>query len=70
MDRDANHDADLLIEGNGDSLEEALAAEATQALLGPWGADPLVISAAKGWGMEELGRRLEASVAEAASPEA
>ena len=59
--------ADLLIEGNGDSLVEALAGEATQALLEPWGADALVISAAKGWGMEEMGRRLEASLAEAAS---
>ncbi len=59
--------ADLLIEGNGDSLEEVLKAEGAQALLEPWGADALVISAAKGWGMEELGRRLEALLAEAAS---
>ena len=59
--------ADLLIEGRGASLEEVLAAEATQALLEPWGADALVISAAKGWGMEEMGRRLEASLAEAAT---
>ncbi|MCH6556280.1 MAG: GTPase HflX [Chloroflexi bacterium] len=59
--------ADLLIEGKGDSLEEVLKAEGSQALLEPWGADALVISAAKGWGMEELGRRLEASLAEAAS---
>ena len=59
--------ADLLIEGKGDSLEEVLKAEGAQALLEPWGADALVISAAKGWGMEEMGRRLEASLAEAAS---
>ena len=59
--------ADLLIEGNGDSLVEVLKAEGAQALLEPWGADALVISAAKGWGMEELGRRLEASLAEAAT---
>ncbi len=60
--------ADLLIEGKGDSLEEVLMAEGVQALLEPWGDDALVISAAKGWGMEEMGRRLEASLAEAASP--
>jgi GTP-binding protein HflX len=59
--------ADLLIEGKGDSMEEVLKAEGAQALLEPWGADALVISAAKGWGMEELGRRLETSLAEAAS---
>ena len=57
--------ADLLIEGQGDSLEEVVKAEGSQALLEPWGADALVISAAKGWGMEEMGRRLEALLAEA-----
>ncbi len=56
--------ADLLVDGNGASLEEALEAEAAQPLLEPWGPEALVISAEKGWGMEELGRRLEASLAE------
>ena len=60
--------ADLLVDGNGASLEQALGAEAAQALLEPWGPEAVVVSAAKGWGMEELGRRLEISLAEAGAP--
>jgi GTP-binding protein HflX len=60
--------ADLLIDGDGASLEQALGAEAAQTLLEPWGPEAVVISAAKGWGMEELGRRLEISLAEVAAP--
>ena len=59
--------ADLLIDGNGVSLEAALEDEAFRPLLAPWGPQALVISAAKGWGLEELRRRLEAALAEAAS---
>ncbi len=63
--------ADLLAHGNGASLGEVLEDETVRPLLEPWGADTLVISAAKGWGMGALGRRLEtalvAALAEAAS---
>ena len=59
--------ADLLAHGNGASLDEVLEDETVRPLLEPWGADALVISAAEGWGMEELRRRLEAALAEAAS---
>ena len=60
--------ADLLVDGNGASLEQVLEAEAAQVVLEPWGPESVVISAAKGWGMEELGRRLEISLAEAGAP--
>ncbi len=59
--------ADLLAHGNGASLDEVLEDETVRPLLEPWGADALVISAAEGWGMEELRPRLEAALAEAAS---
>jgi GTP-binding protein HflX len=57
--------ADLLVDGDGESLEEALEGEALGALLEPWGPQALVISSAEGWGLEELRRRVEAALAEA-----
>ena len=59
---------DLLVDGDGKSLAEALAEEALGALLESWGPQALVISSARGWGLEELRRRLEAALAEAATP--
>jgi GTP-binding protein HflX len=59
---------DLLVDGGGESLEEALEAEGKQALLERWGPQALVISAAEGWGLEELRRRLEAALAEGPTP--
>ena len=59
---------DLLVDGDGKSLAEALAEEALGALLEPWGPQALVISSARGWGLEELRRRLEAALAEAGTP--
>jgi 50S ribosomal subunit-associated GTPase HflX len=53
------------VDGDGASLEEALEGEALRALLEPWGPQALVISAAQGWGLEELRRRLEEALAEA-----
>jgi len=57
--------ADLLVDGDGESLEGALEGEALRALLEPWGPEALVISAAEGWGLEELRRRVESALAEA-----
>jgi 50S ribosomal subunit-associated GTPase HflX len=34
-------------------------------LLEPWGPQAVVVSAAEGWGLEELRRRVEATLAEA-----
>jgi GTP-binding protein HflX len=58
---------DLLVDGEGASLEEALESERLQALLEPWGAAALVISAERGWGLEALRARIEAVLAGAAS---
>ncbi len=55
---------DLLVDGDGDSLEEAVEGEALRSLLEPWGPQALVISAAEGWGLEELRQRVEAALAE------
>jgi GTP-binding protein HflX len=59
---------DLLVEGDGASLEEALEDEAMQDVLEPWGPDAVVVSAAEGWGLEELRQRVESALAEAATP--
>jgi len=57
--------ADLLVDGDGESLEGALEGEALRALLEPWGPEALVISAAEGRGLEELRGRVEEALAEA-----
>ena len=57
--------ADLLVDGDGELLEEALEGEALGALLEPWGPQALVISSAEGWRLEGLRRRVEATLAEA-----
>ncbi|KKL78241.1 hypothetical protein LCGC14_2026820 [marine sediment metagenome] len=56
--------ADLLVDGDGATLQEAPQGEAVGALLEPWGPEAVVISAEKGWGLEELRRRVEAALAE------
>ena len=58
--------ADLLVDGEGASLEEALESERMLALLEPWGAEAVVISAARGWGLEGLRARIEGVLAETA----
>ncbi|MBF8286334.1 MAG: hflX [Dehalococcoidia bacterium] len=58
---------DVLADGEGASLEEALESEAVRLLLDPWGAEALVISAARGWGLDGLRARIEGALAEAAS---
>ena len=57
--------ADLLVDGDGESLAEALEGEALRALREPWGPQALVISSAEGWGLEELRRQVEATLAKA-----
>jgi GTP-binding protein HflX len=59
---------DLLVDGNGTSLGEALEDEAMRNVLEPWGPDAVVVSAAKGWGLEELRGRAEAILAEGRGP--
>jgi GTP-binding protein HflX len=59
--------ADLLVDGDGGSLAAAPDDEALRPLLEPWGPGALLVAAAKGWGLDELRRRLEDSLAEAAS---
>jgi len=58
---------DLLVDGDGASLEEALGSEIVLALLEPWGDEALPVSAARNWGLEELRRRIEGVLAEAPS---
>jgi len=58
---------DVLADGEGASLEEALESEAVRLLLDPWGAAALVVSAAKGWGLDGLRASIEGALAEAAS---
>ncbi|MDO8613255.1 MAG: GTPase HflX [Dehalococcoidia bacterium] len=58
---------DVLADGEGVSLEEALESEAVRLLLDPWGAEALVISAARGWGLDGLRARIEGALAGAAS---
>jgi GTP-binding protein HflX len=59
---------DLLVDGDGAALEEALEDEAIRRVLEPWGPDAVVVSAAEGWGLEELRGRVESMLAEAATP--
>jgi GTP-binding protein HflX len=59
--------ADLLVDGNGASLEDALSDEAARRLLEPWGGEAVIVSGEKGWGLDELRRRLELALAEAVS---
>jgi GTP-binding protein HflX len=58
--------ADLVVDSDGGSLEEGLEEEALRSLLEPWGPQALVVSAAEGWGLEELRRRVEGALAEGA----
>ncbi|MEX0800080.1 MAG: GTPase HflX [Dehalococcoidia bacterium] len=58
--------ADILTRDAG-SLDEVLAREDVRPLLEPWGEDELVISAARGWGLDELRARLEAALAQASA---
>jgi GTP-binding protein HflX len=60
--------ADLLVDSDGESLEEALEGEPLRALFEPWGPQALAISAAEGWGLEELRQRVEATLAEGPTP--
>ena len=57
---------DLLLDGDGTSLEQVLEDEAMRMLLEPWGPQALVISAAQGWGLDELRQSIEAALAGAA----
>ena len=57
---------DVLADGEGSSLEEALEQEGLRLLLDPWGAEALVVSAARGWGLDGLRARIEGALAEAA----
>ena len=59
--------ADLFREGNASTLEEALEGERSRSILEPWGPEALVVSAAKGWGLDALRQALEAALVEAAT---
>jgi GTP-binding protein HflX len=54
---------DLLVRGNGATIEEALADEAAASLLEPWGPEAIPVSAARGWGLDELRGRMERALA-------
>jgi GTP-binding protein HflX len=58
--------ADLLSREAG-SLDEVLAREDVRPLLEPWAEGEVVISAARGWGLDELRSRLELALAQVAS---
>jgi GTP-binding protein HflX len=58
---------DVLADGEGASFEEVLDSEAVRPLLDPWGEEALVISAARGWGLDGLRAAIERALAEAAS---
>jgi len=57
---------DVLVDGEGASLEEALESEAVRPLLEPWGGEALVVSAARGWGLDGLRSAIEGALAAAA----
>ena len=54
---------DLLAQGNGATLDDALAGAAAAPLLEPWGPEAIPVSAARGWGLDELRRRIERALA-------
>jgi GTP-binding protein HflX len=55
---------DMLVDEDGASLGEALEGETVRAILEPWEPEAVVISAEKGWGLDELRARVEAALAE------
>ncbi|OGO45473.1 MAG: GTPase HflX [Chloroflexi bacterium RBG_16_64_32] len=58
---------DMLVDEDGASLGEALEGETVRAILEPWEPEAVVISAEKGWGLDELRARVEVVLAEEAA---